>query len=178
MPLCEHVYSVAAEFKMTEQVEQWICIKLCMKLEHSSMETIQMSQKATAMGNRSLAASSQQHAHSCITSHAEFFGETSNYPGDSVPLQPRFGALQHLAFPKTKITFEREEISYRQWDSGKYNGIAYGDWENCVRTQGAYFDGDWGVIVLSTMFLVSSSMNVSVSHLTWLDTFWTVLVCN
>ena len=42
---------------------------------------------------------------------AEFFGETSNHPGDSAPLQPRFGALQLLAFPKTKITFEREEIS-------------------------------------------------------------------
>ena len=42
----------------------------------------------------------------------EFFGETSNYPGDSVPLQPRFGALRLLAFPKTKTTFEREEISH------------------------------------------------------------------
>ena len=44
-------------------------------------------------------------------SHAEFFGETSNHPDDSTPLQPRFGALQLLAFPKPKITFEREEIS-------------------------------------------------------------------
>ena len=38
------------------------------------------------------------------------FCETSNHPGDSAPLQPRFGALRLLAFPKTKITFEREEI--------------------------------------------------------------------
>ena len=38
----------------------------------------------------------------------EDFGETSNHPGDSVPLQPRFGALQLLAFPKTKITFSIE----------------------------------------------------------------------
>ena len=28
-------------------------------------------------------------------------------------------------------------------------------WENCVRSQGAYFEGDWGVIVLCTTFLVS-----------------------
>ena len=27
---------------------------------------------------------------SCITSHAEFFGETSNHPRNSAPLQPRF----------------------------------------------------------------------------------------
>ena len=54
-------------------------------------------------------------------SHAEVFGDTSNHPGDSVPLQPRFGALRHLAFPKTKIIFERDEIS------GKYDGTADGD---------------------------------------------------
>ena len=51
MPLSEHVYCVAITFKMTEQVEQRICIKFCIKLEHSSVETIQMIQKAAAMGN-------------------------------------------------------------------------------------------------------------------------------
>lgn len=35
-----------------------------------------------------------------------FFGKTSNHPGDLTPLQPRFGALGLLTFPKTKITFE------------------------------------------------------------------------
>ena len=30
-----------------------------------------------------------------------------------------------------------------------------GLWENCVRFQGAQFEGDWGVIVLCTMFPVS-----------------------
>ena len=46
MPLSEHVYCVAVTFKMIEQVEQWICTKFCIKLEHSSMETIRMIQKA------------------------------------------------------------------------------------------------------------------------------------
>ena len=32
-------------------------------------------------------------AQTCITSRAELFGETPNHPGDSAPLQPRFGAL-------------------------------------------------------------------------------------
>ena len=81
------------------------------------------------------------------------FGEASNHPGDSAPLQPRFGTLRLLAFPKTKITFEREEISDHQWDSGKHNRAADGDWENCVMSQGAYFEGDWGIMVLCTMFL-------------------------
>ena len=140
---------------MTEQVEQRSCIKFCIKLEHSSVETIQMTQKATAVGNWWLAALSWQHPCSHIMSHAEFFGKTSNHPGDSVPLQPICGALRLLPFSKTNITFEREKISDCQWDSGKHDGAADGDWENCVRSQGAYFKGDWGVIVLCTMFLVT-----------------------
>ena len=132
----------------------WVrLIIFCIKLKHSSMETIRMIQKAAAMGNWWLAASTWQRACSCITSCAECFGKTSKHPGDSAPLQPKFGAIQLLAFPKTKITFEREEISDHQWDSGKYDGAADGDWENCVRSQGAYFEGDWGIIVLLQCFL-------------------------
>ena len=66
-----------------------------------------MIQKATALGNWWLAASSPQHSRSYITSHVEFFGKTASYSDDSVPLQPRFSALWLLAFPKTKITFEK-----------------------------------------------------------------------
>ena len=44
------------------------------------------------------------------------------------------------------------------------------------RSQGAYFEGDWGVTVLCTLYLVSFSVNVSTFHITWLDTFWTGLV--
>ena len=155
-----------------------------MKLEHSSTETIQVIQKATAMDNWWWAASSQQCAHSCITSGAEFFGETSNHPGNSAPLQPRFGGLQLLAFSKTKITFERGQISGRWWDSGKYDRAADGDLENCVRSQGAYFKWDWAIIVLCTMFLLSSvCLNKCLYfsfhfhfHITRLDTFWTDLI--
>ena len=45
MPLKKHVYCVAVTFKMTEWVEHQICIKFCVKLEHSSVETIRMIQK-------------------------------------------------------------------------------------------------------------------------------------
>ena len=109
--LSEHVYCVATAFKMTEQVEQWICIKFCIKLEHFFAETIWMTQKDTAMGNWWLAASSWQCACSYITSCAELFGETSDHSGDSAPLQLRFGTLWLLALSKTKVTFEREDFS-------------------------------------------------------------------
>ena len=151
--LSEQEYCVAVTFKMTEWVEQWICIKFCVKLEHSSVETIQVIQKAAAMGNWWLAASSHNMP-THIPQLVQFFGETSNQPGNSSPLQPRFGSLPLLAFPQTKITFEREEISGCQWDSGTYDGAADGYWENCMRSQGAYFEGDWGIIVLC----VSSSI--------------------
>ena len=52
MPLSEHVHCVAVTFKRTEKAEQQICNKFCVKLEHSSAETIQMIQKAVAMGNQ------------------------------------------------------------------------------------------------------------------------------
>ena len=45
-------------------------------------------------------------------------------------------------------------------------------WEKCVRSHSAYFEGDWSVIVLCTMFFVSSSINISIFHITWLDTYW------
>ena len=53
MLLGEHVHCVAFTFKMTERVERQICIKFCIKLEHSSPETVQTIQKAfgqVAMG--------------------------------------------------------------------------------------------------------------------------------
>ena len=87
-PLSEHVSCVVVTFKMTEWVEWWICIKFCVKLEHSSTETIWMIQKAAAMGNCGLVASSWQRAHSWFMSRVEFFGKTSNHPGELDPHTP------------------------------------------------------------------------------------------
>jgi len=42
-------------------------------------------------------------------SYRLFFGKSSHHPGLSAPLQPRFGSLRLLAFPKDKIAVEREE---------------------------------------------------------------------
>ena len=147
--LCGHC------IQMTAWEQQRICIKFHVKLKHSSTETIQMVQKAAAMGNWRSEASSWQCASSCIMSRAEFLGETPNQPADSASLQPRFGTLWLLAFPTSKITFEREEIPEHWWNSGKFNRTVNGYWENCVRSQSAYSEGDWDTVVLCTMFLVS-----------------------
>ena len=51
MLLSEHLHCVVVTFKTTEQAEKRIWIRFCVKLEHSSVETIEMIQKAAAMGN-------------------------------------------------------------------------------------------------------------------------------
>ena len=166
------MYYVAVTFKMTEWVEPQMCIKFCVKFEQSSIETIEKIQKTAGMGNWWLTASSQ-HTGSRITSRGEFFGEISNHPGDSDPLQPRFGALRLLSFPKTKITFERKEISDSQWDSGKYDTELIAIGRTVKRSQVTYFEGHWGVIVQCTMFLMSCIFfnKCLYFHITWLDTF-------
>ena len=176
--LSEHVYCVAMAFKMTEWVQQWICIKFWFKLEYSSMETIRMIQKATAMGNRWLAASLRQHAHSCITSPAEVSGETSNHPGDLASLQPRFGILWLLAFPKLKWPLKEQrfqtidEIQENTMEQLMVTGRTV--WGPKVPTlKGTKAPLSY---IQCFLYLVSSSIHVSIFHITWLDTFWTDLV--
>jgi hypothetical protein len=50
--------------------------------------------------------------HDNATAHslADFSSKASHHFGLLAPLQPRFGSLRLLDFPKTKIVFEREEI--------------------------------------------------------------------
>ena len=94
---------------MTECVEQWICIKFCVKPENFSVETIGKIRKATAMGNWWLAASSRQYNHSCITASAEFLAKywitwvtQPHYSPDLVPCD--FWLLPKLKSPlKGKI---------------------------------------------------------------------------
>ena len=104
-----------------------------------------------------------------------FFWQNIKSPSDSAPLQPRFGSLQLLAFPKSKITLEREEISDCQWDSGKYNRAADGEWENCVRSQGACFEGTEASLsgVQCFLYFISSSISISNFYIIWLVNFWT-----
>ena len=103
--MSEQVYGVAIAFKMTEQLEQWICIRFCVKHEHSSDDSEGCSYGQLVIG--SFITTTHLLLHQVLYRD---FGETSNHPGDSVPLQPRFGGLKLLTFPKTKITFEKKRF--------------------------------------------------------------------
>ena len=104
------------------------------------------------------------------------FGEPSNHPDDSRSLQPRIGALWLVAFPKTTITFERVEISdeIQENITGQLMEIGRTVWgpysHRCPLWRGLRCHCP------ITMFLVSSSINTSIFHITWLNTFWTDLV--
>ena len=74
---------------------------------------------------------------------------------------PDLAPCNFWLFPKLKSSLKkREEISDHWQDSGKYDRAAHSNWRDCVGSQGNYFEGDRGVIVLCTMFLVSSSMSL------------------
>ena len=85
-------------------------MKFCIKLEHSSVDD---SDDLEGCSYGQLVIGSFIMTTCLLMYHVlcRGFGKTSNHPGDSAPLQPRFGTLLFLAFPKNNITFEREEIS-------------------------------------------------------------------
>ena len=167
---------MAVTLKMTEWVQQ-ICIKFCIKLEHFSTETIQMIQKATAMGNRWLAASSQQCAHSHITSRADFSGKTSNHPGDSDLPQPCSLYLVPCdvwLFPKLKSPLKGKRLKttneIQENTMGQLMAIGRTMWVSDSKVPTLKGTEALLYYVQCSLYLVSSSINVSVFHITWLDT--------
>ena len=84
------------------------------------------------------------------------------HPGDSAPLQPTFGALWLLAFPKSKITFEREETvdEIQENTTGQLMAIGRTVWSPKVPTlKGTEVSLDWGVQCF--LYFVSSLIKVS-----------------
>ena len=177
MPLSDHVYYVVVAFKMTEWVEQQLCIKFCIKLKHSSAETIQMIQKATATNIWWLAASSCVSTHSHITSPAEFFLENIKSP-------------RWLSSPTTQI-WHPVTSGFSQNQNHLWKGRDFRPWMRFRKMMGQLMEIGrtvWGPKVPTLrgtkvslsyaqcfLYLVSS-INVSIFHITWLDTLWTDLV--
>ena len=94
---------------MTEWVEQKLCLKFCVKLEHSSMETIQMIQKAAAMGNWWLSASSWRH----MTTHAShllqsFLAKHQIIQVTQTTYSPDLAPCDFWLFPKLKSPLKRK----------------------------------------------------------------------
>ena len=140
---------------MTEPVEQWICTKFHIKLEHSLLESIQMIQNATAMGNQWLAASPGQRACSGITSCADVLVKHQITQVTQPRYSPDLAPCDFWLFPKLKSRLKGKR--FQTLDEIQENmmeqlmAIGKTVWGPKV----PYFEGDWGTIVLCTMFFVS-----------------------
>ena len=154
MLLSEHVYYVAVTFKMTEQVEQWTCIKFCVKLEHSSVETIGLIQRPPlwTMGDGQL-------HHDNVPTHAsrlvQFFGQNIKSPRWLSPATAQIWCPMISGFPQNEIhLWKRRDFRPLM----RFRKIRWGSWwqlgELC-EVQGAYLEGDWDIIAICTMFLIS-----------------------
>ena len=135
---------------MTEQVEQQTFIKFCIKLEHSSEETIQMIQKAAAVGNCWLAASPQQ----CVCSCRVFWWNIKSPRWLSPHYSPDLVPWDFWLFPKLKSPLKGKRfqtISEIQENMmGQLMAIRT-VWGPKVPT----LKGNWGILVPCTMFLIS-----------------------
>jgi hypothetical protein len=98
-PCCASVKSLSRGLVSRQwDAFHWVCV-LCDRRMHN--------------GQASRSASSRQCACAFYSSHAGFFfwqSITSHHPGLSAPIQPRFGYLRLLAFPKANIAVKREKI--------------------------------------------------------------------
>ena len=122
------------------------------------------------MSNWWLAASSWQCAHSRITSHAEFFCETSTHPGDSAPYSPDLVPCNFWLFPKLKSPlrgkrFQTVEVQENMMVIGRTVWVPK---VPALRGTEASLS-----FVQCFLYLVSSSVNVSICHSLWLHNFWT-----
>ena len=175
MPLSEHVYCVAITFKMTEQAEQQICIKFCIKVEHSSTETIQMIQEATSMGNWWLAALSWQCSCSYIMSHEEFFVKHQITHMIQLPYSPDLAPCNFLLFSKLKSPLKGKRFQTVM----RFRNIRQGSWwrlgelgevSSCLLWRGLRHH--------CPMYSVSCIFfNKCLFSYYMADTFWTDCVC-
>ena len=152
MPLSEHVYCVATTLKMTEQVKQQICIKFWVKRFQVKLfgRFKGCSYGPLVFGNFIITTCPLKHQALC----RGFWWNIKSPRWLSLPTVQIWPPATSRFSPNSNHLW-KEEILDHWWDSENNNKAVDGDWENCVRSQGAYFEGDWGIIVLCTMFLVS-----------------------
>ena len=176
MLLSENVYCVAIAFKITEWIEQQICINFCIKLEHFSGETIWMidsegcSYGQLVIGRFIKTTYPLMHHIWCsfLAKQPRWF--STHYCPDLVPCN--FCLLPKLKSPlKGKVFQTLDEMQENM--RGQLMVIRRTVWGPKVTTLKRI------EVSLSCvqcfLCLVSSSINVSIFHITRPDTFWTDL---
>ena len=151
---------------------------ICFKLEHSSVETIGMIQKAAAMGNLGLAASSRQHTVHASRLLQRFLAKHQitqvtqlHYSSDLTP-------WNFWIFPKLKLPWKGKRFQtvneIQENMAGQLTvtgGTVGGPKVPALKGTEASLS-----CVQCFLCLVSSPINASIFHITWLDTFWIELI--
>ena len=137
-----------------------------------------MTQKATAVDNWRLAASSGQHACSCITSHAEFLVKHQITQVTHPHYSPQLAPCDFWLFPKLKSPWKGKRFQTISEIQEKTTGHLMVIGRTVRGPQVPTLKGTEMSLsyVQCFLYLVSSSINVSFFHITWLDTFWKDLV--
>ena len=110
MPLSEHVRCVAIAFKITEPVQQRICIKFCTKREHFSAENTDKS-GGCSYGQLLIWQLHQDNAPAHASLPMQRFLAKHQITHVTQPPTAQIWLPETSGFPKAKITFEREDIS-------------------------------------------------------------------
>ena len=129
-----------------------------------------MIQKAAVLGNWWLAASPPQCARSRITSRAEFLAKHRITQVTQPPYSPDLAPCNFWLFPKLKSALKGKRFQTTNEIQGNTTGQLM-----TTRTLWGPKAPEASLSIMCTMFPVSSSINVSLFHITWLVTFWTDL---
>ena len=113
-----------------------------------------------------------------IPSCAEVFGKTSSHPGDSAPHSPDLVPCDFRVFPKLKSPSKGKRFQIvdeiQENTEGQLMVTGTTGWGPTVPTlKGTEASLSY---IQHFLYLVSSSVNVSISHSTWPGAFWTDLV--
>ena len=169
MPLSEHVYCVTITFKMTEWVEQRICIRFCVKLNIPPQKPFGWfrSPQLWATGDWQL-------HHSNTPAHAShllqrFLAKTSNHPVTLSCYSLSLVPCDFWLFPKLKSPLQGKRFQtideIQKNTTKQLMAIGRTVWGPKVPTlKGTEASLSY---VQCFLYLVSSSINVSIFHITW-----------
>ena len=152
MLLSEHVHCAAVAFKMTEQVRKWICIRFCIKLEHSSVENYLDDSEGPSYGQLVIGSFITT---TCLLRHQDLM------------------TCDFWLFPKLKSPLKGKRFQtineMQENTTGQLKVTGRTVWGPKVPT----LKGTEASLscVQCFLHLVSSSTNVSIFHTLWLDTF-------
>ena len=173
--MSEPVSWVAITFKMSERVERWICIKFCIKLEHSPRKLFGWFRRLQLW-----ATGDWQLHHDNVPAHASHLLQSflAKHQITQVTQPPQLLACNFWLFPKLKSPLKGKRFQtvdeIQKNTMGQLMAIGRTVWGPNVPT----LKGTEASLscVQCFLYLASSSESVSIFHIIWLHTFWADLV--